>query len=373
MNSRFALCRALTAWGLLLIAAIVPIAAYAAGFAPASPGYRFAFPRDHGPHAAYQTEWWYYTGHLTAESGRSYGYQLTFFRRGIDAEAVRRNPSKWALKNLFLAHFAVTDETQGRFFFAEKINRPGIKLAGADGKRFKIWNGPWSAHEEDGAMVLSAVVEDRSVLLRLKPSRPPVIHGQNGVSRKGPGKGQASHYYSLTRMDTSGTLTINSRLETVKGLSWMDHEFGSNQLSNDQVGWDWFGLHLDNGMDLMLYRIRRADGSVEPASSGTLVFPDGRTLHLPIEAIQHSIQDTWTSPRSKAAYPSAWTIAIPDKQIELTIRPTVPNQELITTQSTRVTYWEGSVSITGRVGDEKITGSGYVELTGYAKSMGKVF
>ncbi|MFZ5863407.1 MAG: lipocalin-like domain-containing protein [Nitrospirota bacterium] len=347
--------------------------AIAKDFAIAAPGYRYAFPRDHGPHPAYQTEWWYYTGRLTAESGRSYGYQLTFFRRGIDAAGVRNNPSKWALKNVFLAHFAVTDETDKTFAFAEKTARPGGGAAGADPKRLKVWNGPWFAEEKDGVIVLSAVAEDRSIMLRLKPTREPIIHGPNGVSRKGPGKTQTSHYYSIPRMDTTGTLTINKRLETVKGLSWMDHEFGSNQLSDDQIGWDWFGLHLDNGMDLMLYRMRRNDGTVEPVSSGTLIAADGRATHLPIEAFTYSIRDTWTSQKTRTVYPSRWIIAVPDQNIELSITPTVADQELVTTHSTRVTYWEGSVSVKGRVGDTVVSGYGYAELTGYAQSLGKRF
>lgn len=362
---------------LLTLAAIAGIvidgAAETKGFTAAAPGYRYAFPRDHGSHPTYQTEWWYYTGRLTAESGRTYGYQLTFFRRGIDAAAVRNNPSKWALKNVFLAHFAITDETDQRFRYAEKTNRPGVATAGADTQQLKVWNGPWSADEKDGAIVLSAVADDRSILLRLRPTRPPVIHGTNGVSLKGPGKTQASHYYSLTRLETTGTLTIGGRLETVTGLSWMDHEFGSNQLSEDQVGWDWFGLHLDNGMDLMLYRIRRADGTAELASSGTLVTPDGRVIHLPLEAFTHSIRDTWTSQRTRTVYPSRWVIAVPDHGIELTIRPTVADQELITSHSTRVTYWEGSVSVKGRAGGSDVTGYGYAELTGYAEPLGKRF
>ncbi len=354
------------------LAAGVPCAD-AKGFAAAAPGYRYAFPKDHGPHPAFQTEWWYYTGHLTAESGRTYGYQLTFFRRGTDADAVRKNPSRWALKNVFLAHFAITDESENTFRYAEKANRPGVATAGAEAKRSRVWNGPWFAEERDGAIVLSAVADDRSILLRVKPSRPPVIHGQDGVSRKGPGKTQTSHYYSMTRMETTGTLTINGRLETVKGLSWMDHEFGSNQLADEQVGWDWFGLHLDNGMDLMLYRIRREDGTVEPVSSGTLIEPDGRTTHLPFEAFVYSIRDTWTSRKSNTVYPSRWTIAVPDHRIELTITPAVADQELVTSRSTRVTYWEGSVLVKGRVGGEKVTGRGYAELTGYAHSLGKRF
>jgi predicted secreted hydrolase len=349
------------------------VPAAAKGFAVAKPGYRYVFPRDHGPHPSYQTEWWYYTGRLTGESGRSYGYQLTFFRRGIDAAGVRNNPSKWALKNLFLAHFAITDETERTFSFAEKTTRPGGKAAGADAKRFKVWNGPWFSEEKNGVIVLSAVSEDRSIMLRLKPSRAPVIHGPDGVSRKGPGKAQTSHYYSMPRMETTGTLTINKRLETVTGLSWMDHEFGSNQLSEEQVGWDWFGIHLDNGMDLMLYRMRRSDGTVEPVSSGTLIHADGRSVHLPIDAITYSIRDTWTSSKTRTVYPSRWVIAVPEHGIELSITPTVADQELVTAQSTRVTYWEGSVAVKGRVGDTEVSGHGYAELTGYAESLGRRF
>lgn len=365
---------ALVLMGIVVGWSAVPAqAAGAKGFAAAQPGYRYVFPRDHGPHPTYQTEWWYYTGHLTAESGRTYGYQLTFFRRGIDAVAVRNNPSKWALKNMFLAHFAITDESQNKFLYAEKANRPGVATAGAHSKRFKVWNGPWSAEERDGVIVLSAVARDRSILLRLKPSRPPVIHGEDGVSLKGPGKSQASHYYSMTRLETTGSLTINNRLETVTGLSWMDHEFGSNQLSGDQVGWDWFGLHLDNGMDLMLYRIRRADATVEPVSSGTLVQPDGAVIHLPREAFDFSIRDAWTSPKTRTVYPSRWVITVPDHGLELTIQPTVPDQELVTNHSTRVTYWEGSVSVKGVAGDAEVSGHGYAELTGYAESLGERF
>jgi predicted secreted hydrolase len=349
------------------------LAAGAKGFAVAEPGYRYVFPRDHGPHPTYETEWWYFTGRLTADSGRTYGYQLTFFRRGIDAVAVRNNPSKWALKNIFLAHFAVTDDAQNKFLYAEKANRPGVATAGADSKRFKVWNGPWSAEERDGMIVLSAVASDRSILLRLKPSRSPVIHGADGISIKGPGKSQTSHYYSMTRMETTGTLTINNRLETVTGLSWMDHEFGSNQLSAEQVGWDWFGLHLDNGMDLMLYRIRRADGTVERVSSGTLIQPDGRVIHLPREAFGYSIRDVWTSPKTRTVYPSRWVISVPDYGLELTVQPTVADQELVTTHSTRVTYWEGSVSVKGQAGDAAVSGHGYAELTGYAESLGERF
>ncbi|MBI3607083.1 MAG: carotenoid 1,2-hydratase [Nitrospirae bacterium] len=373
-NDRVVSALAVFAAAWVLIAAIgTGKPAEAKGFAAAAPGYQFVFPRDHGPHPAYQTEWWYYTGHVTAESGRTYGYQLTFFRRGVDADAVQRNPSKWALSNIFLAHFAITDEAEGRFHFMEKANRAGVGNAGADAKRFKVWNGTWTAEGKNGAIVLSAVAGDRSILLHLRPSRAPVVHGHDGVSLKGPEKGQASHYYSLTRLDTSGTLTIGGRLETVKGLSWMDHEFGSNQLSEEHVGWDWFGLHLENGMDLMVYRIRKADGTIEPVSSGTLLLPDHTVVHLPLEAIEYSVRDAWTSPVSKAVYPSGWKIVIPDHRIELSIAPTVADQELVTTHSTKVTYWEGSVTVKGSVGGQPVAGAGYVELTGYAKSMGKVF
>ena len=209
--------------------------------------------------------------------------------------------------------------------------------------------------------------------LLLTPMKPPIIHGKDGISKKGEGPTQASHYYSLTRMGTHGTLRINGQLLEVQGTSWMDHEFGSNQLSGDQIGWDWFGLQLDSGTELMLYQIRRKDGGLDPFSSGTIIFPNGTSKHLAVGDFQVQSDDFWLSRNSGGTYPSRWEISIPGEAITLSLVPTVPNQELITTRSTGVTYWEGSVKVTGTLNGQPTTGKGYVEMTGYAGSLKKKF
>jgi predicted secreted hydrolase len=193
-----------------------------------------------------------------------------------------------------------------------------------------------------------------------------VLHGENGLSRKAEGEGRASYYYSLTRIQTEGDLIIDGKKEAVRGVSWMDHEFGSNQLGEDQVGWDWFSIQLDNDTELMLYLMRRKDGSVDPYSSGTLVNADGTSKHLDLKDYRVEVMDRWKSPSSGANYPMKWKVMIPSEHIELEISPAFPEQELITNRSTRVTYWEGAVGITGEFRKKSVTGNGYVEMTGYA-------
>lgn len=354
-------------------------------FKSASPGYVYSFPKDHGAHEDYRTEWWYYTGHLQSEDGHTYGYQLTFFRSGMDHPSLARNPSRWSIHHLYLAHFAITDEHNKRFFFTERVNRAGIGNAGAEKGVYHIWNGDWiakavppSPDRSDQIMYQLVASEEGpassfAVNLLLKPTKPPVIHGQRGISKKGAGETQASHYYSFTRMETRGTLRINGEILEVTGTSWMDHEFGSNQLSEEQVGWDWFGLQLDNGIELMLYQIRRTDGSMDPFSSGTMVFQDDRSQHLTLDDFRIQSGGRWHSPKSGGVYPSGWKIFIPREDITLTLQPTVLDQELITPRSTGVTYWEGSVKIQGMQKGEPLAGKGYVELTGYAEPLHKKF
>ncbi|MDY6952765.1 MAG: lipocalin family protein, partial [Thermodesulfobacteriota bacterium] len=195
---------------------------------------------------------------------------------------------------------------------------------------------------------------------------PPVFHGERGLSRKGAGKGKASYYYSLTRMGTTGTVRVDGKNYKVSGWSWMDHEFSSNVLSEDQVGWDWMGLHLSDGQELMLFVLRHSDGSLDPFSSGTLVQADGPPVHLPKEAFTIEPLGYWQSPKTKARYPSAWQVEVMPHDISLKVRSNLKDQELITAESTQVTYWEGSVRVTGTSSGQPVTGSGYVELTGYA-------
>lgn len=340
-------------------------AAGAGEFRRALPGYTFSFPRDHYSHDDFRTEWWYYTGHLRAADGGEYGYQLTFFRRGV-AEA-RANPSRWAAKNLYLAHFAISDIPRKAFTYFERVNRAALSQAGASQEELRVWIGDWQVAGDGTRQHLQAGQGGYAVDLTLVSRKAPVIHGEGGVSPKGEGRGHASHYYSLPRLGTEGTLTVRGRRFPVSGLSWMDHEFGSTQLSPDQVGWDWFGLQLDDGTDLMLYIIRKADGRPDPYSAGTFVGADGRTVRLTQADFRVEVLDRWKSPRGKGVYPMEWRIGVPTIGLDLTVTPAFPDQELDTARSTRVIYWEGAVLAEGTAQGRRLTGRGYVEMTGYAE------
>jgi len=343
-------------------------------FTPATEGYRYEFPRDHGSHDTFRTEWWYYTGNVTSKDGHAFGYQLTFFRRAMPPEQIKTLPSKWSLTQLYLAHFAVTDLNKKQFHYAEKISRAGLGKAGAESGRLHAWIDHWSTESpatRSDHHLLQAAEGDLAIRLDLSPGKPLVIHGNHGVSRKGMEAGQASHYYSFTRMKTTGKLTIGKESFDVTGTSWMDHEFGSADLGKNLVGWDWFSLQLDNRTELMLYRLRRADGSADPVSSGTFIDRHGQGHHLTIEDVIFEPLSYWTSPTSKARYPQRWRLTIPSKQISLDLIPLMAEQELATTRSTQVTYWEGAIEVNGVAGDTKVRGHGYMELTGYAERFTK--
>jgi predicted secreted hydrolase len=344
--------------------------ASATSFRPATAGYRYEFPRDHGSHQAYRTEWWYYTGHLQAKNGRTFGFELTFFRRAIPPDEVKTQPSQWSVNHLYFAHFAVTDVEGQRFHFSDKLSRAGLGKAGAEESRLHAWIDDWRAEMPDspgGAQTLFARAGALTLSLTLQPAKPLVIHGQDGISRKGAEHGQASHYYSFTRLATTGTLSIGDEQFEVTGTSWMDHEFGSADLGKDLVGWDWFSIQLADNSELMVYCLRRSDGSPDPASSGTVVAPDGQTRHLSVGDIRIESTGTWTSPKSRAVYPNRWRITIPSLDMKLDLSPVFADQELRTKSSAQVTYWEGAVSVSGTKQGRPIQGQGYAELTGYAE------
>lgn len=332
----------------------------------ALPGRQMSFPADRYSHPDFKTEWWYYTGHLQSEGGKRYGYQVTFFRFGVRDRQHNVEEKPPLFTDLYMAHFALSDLTGRRFLFRERVNRGIGDRAGASTDRYRVWNEDWKV-EGDGNNH-SIVIHDRgtSLRLRLKALKAPVLHGDNGHSQKGEGEGRASYYYSLTRLETDGELILDGKKESVRGLSWMDHEFGSNQLREDQVGWDWFSIQLDNRTELMLYLMRRKDGTVDPYSSGTLVGADGATRHLALSDFGIEVLERWKSPKSGAHYPMRWKVSIPSEKIALEIVPAFPEQELITNRSTRVTYWEGAVAIDGTFKEERVSGRGYVEMTGYA-------
>ena len=336
----------------------------------ATEGYRYAFPRDHGAHEEFRTEWWYYTGQVTTKDGRPFGYELTFFRRGMPREQTKTLPSKWAVTHLYLAHFAVSDLSKGRFHYADKMSRAGLGKAGAASERLNVWIDQWSAESPLAApdtQTLQATEGDMAIRFTVSPEKPLVVHGTNGISRKGSAIGQASHYYSFTRLATTGTLTIGNQSFDVTGTSWMDHEFGSADLDKDLVGWDWFSLQLDDQRELMLYRLRRADGSAHPASSGTLIDRNGNGHHLLLGDFTLEPTSYWTSPASKARYPQGWRLTIPSQALSLELLPRMADQELSPKHSTQITYWEGAIETSGTAQGKSIHGRGYMELTGYVE------
>ena len=339
-------------------------------FATPQPGFTYEFPRDHGTHNRFQSEWWYFTGHLKGPQGERFGYELTFFRYGVDQQDVWDNPSPWSMRQIFFAHFALTDIEGNQFHFSEKLSRAGIEKAGARKSALHVWIDRWfvKAVEDDHRHIrLFAEGKGMAIDLLVSSLKPPVIQGVNGVSQKGSRPEHASHYYSMTRLRTSGMIQVKGTSLSVEGLSWMDHEFGTANLPEGLVGWDWFSLQLDNNHEMMVYGLRGADGTFDAASSGTLVLADGTSEHLLWSDIRMRVEKHWTSPVSGAEYPHQWTLSIPAKDIRLTISPIMAAQELITKASTGVTYWEGAVQVTGQWSTGKVTGQGYVELTGYAE------
>lgn len=356
--------------------------ATASRFALALPGYKFAFPRDHGAHSGFATEWWYFTGHLKARDGRRFGYQATWFRVALAPQTTKR-ASNFATRDVLFGHLALTDERGRKFYFTDRISRAALSLAGADvagAKSPRVWLGPWSLRFlGDGRsqkFSASGTSEDGTpfgLALQTRALTPPTVQGERGVSQKAQGLGRASHYYSFCRLQTSGIVNVNGERLAVSGQSWFDHEFGSNQLGKDQVGWDWFSLQLNDGRALMLYRMRRKNGSNDPYSSGTLVEPNGRARHLKLRDFQIETLQRWKSPHSGATYPSKWRLSLPRENLVLTVTPILSDQELRTNRSSGVTYWEGACDVQGAQGSHAVRGRAYVELTGYSRAFAGTF
>ena len=334
------------------------------GWKPAVPGYGIQLPRDHGAHPETKIEWWYYTGNVATADGRRFGYQLTFFRLGVDPRP--ENPSRWAVRDLYMAHFAVSDLSRSIHVSSDRLNRGGPGWAGAQVQGYRVWNEDWQVDlAEDGSHRLRARDARFAIDLLLSPGKPPVFHGDRGYSRKGPSDGNASHYYSLTRMPTRGSLTMDGVRSEVTGLSWMDHEWGTSFLERGQVGWDWFSVQLDGGTDVMLFRTRNADGGADAYASGTVSHADGSTTRLQAGDFALEPGRSWTSPASGARYPVEWSVSIPSMAVKANVRAAFPEQELHTEASTSVTYWEGAIEVRGTQQGRPLTGRGYLEMTGY--------
>lgn len=363
--------------GILVVAKFFATTACLAseGFLQALESRAFSFPEDHADHPGFQTEWWYYTGNLITKDGKKpFGFQLTFFRVQLKPTPVV-TASSWRTNQIFFAHLAMSDLQNGRFLTAEKMGRGAMGIGGVslEAGRVRVFLHGWQTAIDGRTHRLQADSDEFGINLELLSEKPPVLHGERGLSRKGSGSGQASYYYSLTHLKCLGSISLGKDSFEVSGLGWMDHEFSSNVLSEYQVGWDWMGLQLSDGRELMLYVLRHRDGSVDPFSSGTLVEKDGTWVHLPKQAFVMEPADYWHSTRSKARYPSSWRVQVLPYHLSLRVIADLKDQELITGQSTQVTYWEGSVRATGTVSAQKVTGRGYVEMTGYAGAFSPAF
>ena len=354
------------------------------GFVRAFSPRRWQFPADFGPHPEYRTEWWYYTGNLEGDDGRPFGYQLTFFRQALapdgpaapDGSATSQAPaapaepgatatsagSPWRTPQVFSAHFTVSDIAAGAFLEEERFARGALGLAGAEADPYAVWLNDWRISTEGPDRVrLQAGTDAMAIDLSLTQSRPPVLQGQDGLSRKGPEPGNASHYYSLVQQPSEGTITVAGRTYAVRGVSWKDHEFSTSVLSPGTVGWDWFSAQFEDGSALMLYGLRREDGGKEPFSGGRWIAGD-ETVELGADDYVLTVKRTWRSPHSGATYPAAWTLTIPRLDLELAITPQMADQELTTASAT---YWEGALRYGGHRGERPLRGRGYGELTGY--------
>ncbi len=333
-------------------------------FARALPGGEIRFPQDHGPHPDFQTEWWYYTGNLQADEGRRFGYQLTFFRRAVVPPDLRRErASDWAADQAYMAHFALSDIDGAGHRAWERLARGAAGLAGAQSGPFQVWLEDWRVEElSPGRYRLRAAQEDVALELELSEAKPPVLQGQDGYSQKGPQEGNASYYYSLTRLLSTGTLATGGRTYALDGSSWMDHEYSTSALTQGQTGWDWFSLQFEGGRELMVFQIRREDGTVDPFSSGSWVEPDGAVRSLSRDEFEVEVTGRWRSPESGAQYPAGWRLRAPGLGLELEVRPLLADQEL----NVSYQYWEGAVAARGSLQGETLQGVGFVELTGYS-------
>lgn len=352
---------------LCAVLAILCVVVRAQQYAPALPGYHYEFPLDHFSHRNYQTEWWYYTGNLRGKDGHRFGFELTFFRQGMSRTAAA---SAWSVQDVYMAHLALSDISGSHYYATERLNRAGPGVAGVDAA--SVWNGNWQTTIGKKVHTLRGIGENFSLDLKVTPLKGPVIHGTDGVSQKAEGVGHASHYVSFTRMKTAGTVGLNGGRYQVEGDTWMDHEFFSDSAGGDEVGWDWFSVQLEDNSELMLYRLRHRDGSVDPYSSGTYVDAQGTARHLGLRDFSMTPTGaTYSSAKTGARYPIAWSLVVSALKLQIEITTPLKSQEFISRFGP--SYWEGSIDVTGSHNDKAVRGTGYLEITGYAESKGLLF
>ncbi len=335
-------------------------------FAPVVETRVFTFPADHGPHLDFQTEWWYVTGNLTDEEGAHYGYQFTIFRRALARETPPLD-SDWAGNQVYLAHVGVTDVRANEYLVDEIYSRGVLGLAGAQAEPFAIWVEHWIAEGSTGVcegclnLHVKVNADEFSFDLALESVKPVVLQGERGLSRKSNASDSASYYYSLSRLKTTGKLTIREQTQPVSGDSWMDHEWFSSALNDDQIGWDWFSLQLDDQRELMLFQVRQREPAAAPFKYGILIDQAGQSQLLPANQITFKAMRIWQSQINQTEYPVHWQIEIPSHALLLDIEAMIDEQE----RGSSFRYWEGAVKVSGQEGKKELTGHGYLEMTGY--------
>jgi predicted secreted hydrolase len=317
----------------------------------------FEFPADHAAHPGFRNEWWYFTGNLETPEGKPLGFQFTLFR--FELEPGPRPQSAWASDTVWMAHLALSDIQSRTFHQAQRFARGALGLAGADTHRW--WLRDWTVERVGDRFELSATTPEFALDLKLVPQRPIVLQGNAGYSRKGPEPGNASHYYSITRLGVEGAVRIDQQEWPVSGLAWLDREWGSSQLGADLAGWDWFSLQLDDGRDLMVYRLRTQDGEASPFSAGKLVDPDGNSRTLGPADFTATPRRQWRDPQGQR-WPVAWTVEVPSEDLKLEVETRFDEQRW----TGAVDYWEGAVSVRD-AGTGESVGRGYLELSGYAE------
>ena len=334
------------------------------GYARALEPRPFSFPSDHADHPEFRNEWWYFTGNLQNEVGRPFGFQVTLFRNSLVPEVPEESGSPWRTNQLYMGHLALSDIQEDRFYHAERFQRAALGLAGVEAQPLRIWLDDWEikgVSKDPMKWQLFAKTEEFGINLEVTPGKPLVLQGNQGLSQKGKEPGNASYYYSFTRMIASGEVITPQGTFDVTGSSWLDREWSTSVLESNQVGWDWFALQLNDGTDLMYYQLRDKAGKADEQSSGKLVNPNGESRNLNFAEVALKVVKFWKSPNSGASYPAGWTLKLASENLDLEISPRMSDQELQTT----VSYWEGSVRVQGTQNGQPIQGVGYVEMTGY--------
>ncbi len=343
---------------ILILSLLLFSHAISQGYIDVTPGYRVKLPEDFYFKKDYRIQWWYFTGHLFDKNGREFGYELTFFVVGVQQ---RNYKSRFGVNNIFISHFAITDIRNNKFYFSESAETGVFNFAGAKEDELKVWVGEDILRGNINLIYIKASDNKKMLNLKLIPVKRVVLHGEKGYSRKSEESPLISSiYFSYTNMKSEGEIQIDDQIFKVTGKSWFDREISSRRLSENQEGWDWFGIQLNNEKEIMLYILRNKKGSMDKFSSGTIIYPDGRFRHLLKNEFKIKALSYYKSRKTKAKYPSKWVVSIPSEGLTLTITPFIEDQEVVAYSTTGNYYWEGACKVSGT-----LNGRAYVEMTGY--------